>query len=137
MDNEMNVRPSVGDSILSSTKKLLGIPLDSFEFDPDICMFINSAIGTLTQLGIGPSNGYIVMNEDQTFFDFLGKNAELFPQVQTFLFYKTKIGWDNSTMSSSVLATMKEEIKEIEFRLQVTADHVRGGEFNNGKNNDT
>lgn len=133
----MNVHQSVGDSILSSTKKLLGIPLESNEFDPDVCMFINSAIGTLTQIGVGPSNGYVVMNEDQTFSDFLGKNAELFPQVQTFLFYKTKLGWDNGTMSSSVLSAMQEMIKEIEFRLQVTADHIRGGDFNNGTSNDT
>ncbi len=42
-------------SILTSTKKILGIAEDYIVFDLDIMTYINAAFSTLTQLGIGPN----------------------------------------------------------------------------------
>lgn len=125
MDNAMNISPSVEDSILNSVKKMLGIPVEMTEFDTDIFLHINSAIGTLTQLGVGPENGYVVMSSDQTYGDFLGEDSERFPQVQTFLYLKLKLGWDNTSITSTLLSVMQDLLKECEFRLSVTADHIQ------------
>lgn len=124
MDDNMSIGPAIEDSILKSVKKLLGYPVEETEFDTDILLNINSAIGTLTQLGVGPKNGYVVMGADETYGDFLGENAERFPQVQMFLYMKTKLGFDSSTMSSSTIAMFQESIKELEFRLQVTGSMI-------------
>lgn len=124
MDENMNVDPSMADSILNSVKKMLGIPVDMTDFDIDVLLHINAAIGTLTQLGVGPENGYVVMSSDQTYGDFLGSDAEQFPQVQTFLYLKVRLGWDNSSLSSAVISVMENLLRECEFRLGVTADRI-------------
>lgn len=52
------------DSILVSIKKLLGIAADYTHFDPDIIMHINSAFSVLTQLGVGPPEGFKFPSHD-------------------------------------------------------------------------
>lgn len=46
------------DSILTSIKKLLGITEEYEHFDQDIIMHINSVFSVLTQLGVGPAEGF-------------------------------------------------------------------------------
>lgn len=131
MDDNMGIGPSVEDSILKSVKKLLGYPVDEKEFDTDILININSAIGTLTQIGVGPKNGYVVKGDEDTYGDFLGENAEMFPQVPMFLYLKTKLLFDSSMMSASTLSTFQESLREVEYRLQITVKHLMvttGGE---------
>ncbi len=48
------------ESILTSIKKLLGIEESYEHFDADIIMHINSALMILTQLGVGPSEGFSI-----------------------------------------------------------------------------
>lgn len=46
------------DSILTSVKKLLGLPADYEAFDPDIVMYINTVLMILSQMGVGPKEGF-------------------------------------------------------------------------------
>ena len=47
-------------SILTSIEKMLGI-MDEYEhFDADLIMHINSVLGILTQLGVGPADGFLM-----------------------------------------------------------------------------
>ena len=48
------------DSILTSVKKLLGLPADYEAFDPDIIMYINTVLMILTQMGVGPKEGFFL-----------------------------------------------------------------------------
>ena len=48
------------ESILTLIKKRVGIAEDDEHFDDDVLMEINTAIMTLTQLGVGPSEGFVV-----------------------------------------------------------------------------
>lgn len=48
------------DSILNSTKKILGITAEDTNFDLDVLIHINSVFTTLEQLGIGPVGGYSI-----------------------------------------------------------------------------
>lgn len=50
------------DSILTSVKKALGPEEDYEHFDPEIIMHINSVLATLTELGVGPANGFMIQN---------------------------------------------------------------------------
>lgn len=111
----------IKESILNSVKKLLGIPIDLHEFDPDIIMNINAAMFTLRQIGVGSEEGFMITGEEETYEDFLGEGNKEIPQVKMYLFYKTKLSFDPPT-SGMVIECMKESIQEAECRLSYQVD---------------
>ena len=54
------------DSILTSIKKLLGITEEYTHFDTDITMNINAVLAILTQMGVGPSSGFAILDKTST-----------------------------------------------------------------------
>jgi len=107
-------------SILTTIKKMLGLEEDYTEFDIDIVVLINSALMTLTQLGIGPSSGFLITSAEDTWTSFLGATTEL-EGVKTYIYLKVKSVFDPPT-SASVLEAIKENITELEVRLNVQAE---------------
>ena len=59
------------ESILTSIKKLLGIAEEYEHFDTDIIMHINSAFSVLTQLGVGPEEGFRIEDAGTEWSEFL------------------------------------------------------------------
>lgn len=108
------------ESILNSIKKLLGIAEDYDHFDSDIIMHINSVFATLTQLGVGPEDGFSIDDESAKWEDFLPEERMLH-SVKSYMFMKVKLMFD-PPLSSAVIECTKEQIKEMEFRLQVAVD---------------
>lgn len=108
------------DSIFKTIKGLLGPDADYNEFDQDIIVFINSAIATLTQLGIGPDSGFRITGEDETWQDFLGDAKDL-DSVKSYIYMKVRIAFDPPT-SSFVMSAYEEACKEYEWRLNVVVD---------------
>lgn len=108
------------DNILSSIKKLLGIPTEETAFDSDIIMHINSVFMILNQLGIGPTNGFTISDDYALWSDFIpeGQNLEL---VKSYMYMKVRLLFDPPT-NSSVLASMEKTINEFEWRLNVQAE---------------
>lgn len=107
------------ESILTSIKKLLGITEEYKHFDEDIIMHINSVFLILTQLGVGPSEGFSIEDEGSTWIDFVPKNnVEL---VKSYMYLKVKLLFDPPT-SSSVLESTNRMINEFEWRLNVSVD---------------
>ena len=51
-------------SILTSIKKLLGIAEEYQVYDADLIMHINSVFSILTQLGVGPADGFSIEDDD-------------------------------------------------------------------------
>lgn len=111
----------VEDSILNSVKKMLGIEPDYTDFDLDIMIQINAALFTLGQLGVGPSDGYEITGPNETYDDYLGEGNKEKNQIKTYLFCKTKMGFD-PPQSSVVLEAFKQLIQEAEWRLNVQVD---------------
>ena len=107
-------------SILTTIKKMLGLEEDYTEFDTDIIVLINSALMTLTQLGIGPSSGFLITSAEATWTSFLGTTIE-FEGVKTYVYLKVKSIFDSS-LSSSVLGSIKEQLTELEVRLNIQAE---------------
>ena len=108
------------DNILSSIKKLLGIPTEETAFDSDIIMHINSVFMILNQLGIGPTNGFTISDDYALWSDFIpdGQNLEL---VKSYMYMKVRLMFDPPG-SSAVLSAMEKSISEFEWRLNVQAE---------------
>lgn len=114
---------AIEQSIFRTIKSLLGPDADYDVFDHDILIFINGAIATLTQLGIGPSEGFRVTGEDEVWSDFLGEYNDL-DSVKTYIYLKVKLVFDPPS-NSSVLNAYNESCKELEWRLNVAVDPSR------------
>ena len=54
----------ITDSILTSVKKLLGITEECTDFDADLILHINSVLMILTQIGVGPSEGFSIKDKE-------------------------------------------------------------------------
>ena len=102
-------------SILTSTKKILGIEESYTAFDPDIIMHINTVFAVLTQVGIGPVAGFAIEDSTATWDAFLGTDP-LLNSVKTYVYLRVRLLFDPPATSFAIEA-MKEQIKEIEWRL--------------------
>ena len=108
-------------SILTSVKKMLGIPAEYTYFDPDVIMHINSVFTILTQLGVGPEDGFSINDESAIWSDFIKDDKKL-ESVKSYVFLKVKSLFDPPT-SSSVLEAANRMISEFEWRLNVTVEN--------------
>lgn len=108
------------ESILTSIKKLLGIDEEYTQFDSDIIMHINSVFLNLTQLGVGPSEGFLIEDDTATWDDFIGDSNQL-QAVKSYVYLKVKLLFD-PPLSSSVTESMNRMISELEWRLNVAVE---------------
>lgn len=104
------------DSILTSTKQVLGI-VDS-AFDVDVVTHINSVFSTLAQLGIGPAGGFMITGEDETWGDFIPDEDPQWNSVRTYVYLKTRMYFDPPT-TSYLKDAMESQISELEVRLSI------------------
>lgn len=107
-------------SILTSTKKVLGLPEADTSFDEDIIMHINSSFSTLTQIGIGPSTGFAIEGPDETWDTFLGLDERIY-SVKSLVYLMVRLLFDPPG-TSFALESMKEQIQELQWRLNVTRE---------------
>lgn len=115
-------------SILKSTKKLLGIGDDDTSFDQDIIIHINSAFSHLNDLGVGPKDGFIIDDESEEWDDFLpdadeagNSNQVKLSKVKTVVFMKTKMVFDPPA-SSYLQDSMEKLLQEAEWRLSANRE---------------
>jgi hypothetical protein len=108
------------ESILTSIKKLLGIAEEYEHFDADIIMHINSVFMVLTQLGVGPSEGFSISDKSEIWNDFIPEVSKI-ELVKTYTYLKVKLIFDPPT-SSAVLSSMERQIDMFEWRLNVAAE---------------
>lgn len=114
----------MGDSILTSIKKLLGLPEEYEHFDADITMHINAVFMILTQLGIGKPEGFVITDKTQTWNDFL-PNGDLVKvsAIKSYMFMKVKLAFD-PPQSSFVIESYNKLINEYEWRMNINVDNV-------------
>lgn len=105
----------VNDSILNSTKKLLGLEPDYDPFDMDITIHINAAFATLTQLGVGPVAGLTITGVDEVWDAFIGSDPGLNP-VRSYVYLRVRLLFDPPT-NSFTIAAMEKQIEELAWRL--------------------
>lgn len=104
------------ESILTSIKKLLGIGEDYEEFDQDIIIHINTVLVALTQMGIGPEEGFVINDRTALWSDFIPDNMVKVENVKTYVYLKVKMVFDPPA-SSAVAEAINRNASELEWRL--------------------
>lgn len=104
-------------SILDSTKKVLGLSFDYDVFDLDLMMHINSVFSTLNQLGIGPVGGFMIEDATTTWDAFLSDDSRL-NSVKTYIYLRVRMLFD-PPQTAYLVTALKEQIQELEWRLNV------------------
>ena len=108
------------ESILNSVKKQIGFDEAYEHFDQDLILLINSALSVMTQVGVGPQEGFYITGDSAVWSDFLDDDPRL-EMVKEYVFLRAKVVFD-PPQSGSVLDAYKERIQELEWRANVVAD---------------
>lgn len=99
---------------------MLGVDEEYDCFDTDIILHINSVLMILTQLGVGPSEGFIITDKTATWEDFL-KDTKKLESVKSYVYLKVKLLFD-PPLSSAVMDATNSLIRELEWRLNVAGE---------------
>lgn len=110
------------DSILDTTKKLLGLDPDYTAFDLDIITHINSIFFTLNQLGVGPEKTFMILDKASKWEEFTG--VEDIQAVKSYMALKVRLLFDPPATSFAIDA-MKKAAEEFEWRLNIHMEGVR------------
>lgn len=111
----------VDDSILDTTKKLLGFESDYTAFDLDIILHINTVFFTLTQLGVGPSEGFSITDNTAQWEEFTG--MENIHAVKSYMGLRVRLLFDPPS-SSFALESFNKQAEQLEWRLHVHVEEV-------------
>lgn len=111
----------LGEGILETIRNMLGPSEDYSHFDPEIVPHINSALNRLTQIGVGPSDGFMITGNDETWADFFTENVKTIPMAISYVYYKVKMSFDPPTSSIAAEAFNK-LIAEYEWCANVDAE---------------
>jgi hypothetical protein len=112
----------MADSILNSTKKILGLAEDYTAFDLDVITHLNSTFSVLDQLGVGPVGGFFITDDGETWDDFEVPPNQL-NMVRTYVFLKVRMLFDPPT-TSFLQEAMNNQIEEHEWRLNAFREDV-------------
>ena len=103
------------DSILASIKKNLGLHEMDTVFDADLIMHINSVFAILCQMGVGPSEPFVITGSDEVWNEFLDDNFKI-NFVRSYVEKKVKLLFD-PPLSSAAVESINNMIRELEWRL--------------------
>ena len=107
------------ESILISIKKLLGLMPEYTYFDDDIIVHINTAFAALNQLGVGPAEGFIIVDENSEWGDVTTeKNLSM---IKSYIYLKVRTLFDPPT-SSVLMESINRNIAELEWRIFLEGD---------------
>ena len=108
------------ESILTSIKKLLGVQEEYKQFDQDIIIHINSVFMILTQMGVGPEDGFTISDSKTTWSEFTNDDKKI-EAVKSYVYMKVKLLFDPPDRSS-VIEAINRSISELEWRLNIAVD---------------
>lgn len=103
-------------SILNSTKKILGVDEQYEVFDLDIMTHLNAAFGTLTQLGLGPEEGFMIEDATAEWSEYTPLSGPQLNMIKTYVYLKVRMLFDPPG-TSFLLSAMNDQVKEYEWRL--------------------
>lgn len=121
-------------SILSSTKEALGLDAEYTAFDGQIKMHINGLFSDLTQMGIGPKQGFRIEDPTTTWEEFLGLSEKyedfdgdatlLLSSAMNWMYLKVKMLFDPPQVGY-VLTSIEKLILEETWRLTEKSEEIR------------
>ena len=110
------------ESILKSTKKILGLADDYTPFDLNVITHINAAFSKLDQLGVGPEGGFFIEDETALWSDYVVPQNQLHV-VKTYIYLSVRILFDPPGIGFLV-TSLNDQLKEYEWRLNVLRETV-------------
>ena len=123
----------MNESILETVTKAVGIG-ESYEyFNDELIMHINTVLMGLRQIGVGPSEPFLITDNTATWTNFLGDDKN-FEAVKTYVCLRVRMLFDPPT-SSTLADAMKNQIAEWEWRLNLEyeCNKQKEGETNSGE----
>ena len=112
----------MSESILNSTKKSLGLAEAYTAFDPELIMHINSVLGVINQLGIGPGEGLAIVDATTTWDALISTDVRYNP-VKTYMYLRVRMLFDPPT-TSYLIEAMNSQKAELEWRLGTLRESV-------------
>lgn len=109
------------DSILTSTKKLSGVSESCPHFNDQIVAYINSVFFVLKQIGVGPTEGFVITDESAIWEDFLPDNVVLREATKSYMAAKVRLQFDPPS-SSTHMEALKSVIAEYECRANIEVE---------------
>lgn len=103
------------ESILTSVKKALHIAEADTAFDPEIVMHINAAFSTLHQLGVGPIEGFAIVDATPTWDTFL-LGDDRYNFIPTYVYLKVRLIFD-PPQTAHLLNAIEGQCSELEVRI--------------------
>lgn len=108
------------ESILHTIKKMMGIPPQDEAFDAELLVFINSAISTLHQIGVGPAESVVVVDKE-TEWTALVADEIILSMAQSYIYLSVRLVFDPPG-TSFIIEALKEQMKELAWRLEIQAN---------------
>lgn len=111
-------------SILDSIKQLLGIDVNDTSFDKELIIHINGALMILNQLGVGPEDGYLIVDKNNTWDEFVPgqKNLEA---IKSSVYLRVRLIFD-PPQNSFLVTSIEKQIQEYDWRIEI--NHIKVGE---------
>ena len=110
------------ESVLQSTKKILGIGPEDDSFDLDVITHINSAFSTLEQAGVPPSM-FIEDGESAWADVYPDQPDEQLAMIKTCVYLQVRLLFDPPA-TSYLLSAAQEQVREHIWRINVRREDV-------------
>jgi hypothetical protein len=116
-------------SILKSTKTMVGVATDDPSFDDAIIGHINTAFSNLHDLGVGPVGGFVIEDETEEWETYFPNETDpeilkvWLSKVKTVVHLRVRLLFDPPTVAFT-LDALKEQLREAEWRLNVNREDV-------------
>lgn len=108
------------ESILNSIKKLLGIEPDDDSFDQELIMHVNTVFTLMTQLGLGPTDGFFITDATAKWTDYNPTRKDL-EMMKSYIFLRVRLLFD-PPQNSFLVDSIQKQCNEFEWRLNVQVD---------------
>lgn len=113
---------TMSDSILTSVKVMMGVNEDDNSFDDEIIPLINAELATLNMLGVGPEEGFMIYGSEEKWPEMYSTPKLNF--IPQYIALRIRPMFD-TTLTGSVISSMKEKAAEFEWRLNIVAEELR------------
>ena len=110
----------MNESILTSVKMGVGGIVEMDEsFDDDIILHINTTLAELVQLGVGPKEGFEIVDKTATWHDFMGDDKRL-NMVKSYVILNVRMIFDPPS-SGTAAKSFEQQIDKLGWRIREQA----------------
>lgn len=110
------------ESILITIKKMIGFDKDYDYFDTDLVVQINSCFSTLSDLGVGPEEGFHITGKDEKWSEYIFTPIYM-GMIKNYIYIKTKLVFDRPETSYAI-ESLSKTASELEWRLHMESERI-------------